>query len=58
MINGLNKCICECQYCGHKWMQIFWSKDAADKAKCPKCGDDSLKIGPFTSLDVYGYNKE
>lgn len=48
-------CECICNYCGHRWVQIF---SVPKGAQCLVCKDKSIRIKPVESGNVYGYPEE
>jgi len=47
-----------CRYCGHQFIEYYYSAEGAEGAKCPKCNDKHLDVIEEKDGDVYGYHKE
>ncbi len=44
-----------CKYCDHKWDTHIYSRDAAFKTKCAKCGDRHIRVKDIEDdvIDTY-----
>lgn len=42
-----------CLYCGHQWIETFFSKP--DYLRCIICSDKNIELKKFEKKNVYGY---
>lgn len=52
------RCELICNYCGHHFIEFYYSPDQLEHERCPVCKDKNLKVKQADSGDYFGYEKK